>query len=251
MVSCIIPFHNEKGRVDQVIEVLLKTNSIDEIICVNDASTDDGEKELPAKYPSVKFINLKTNVGKSHAIKYGLNQSSGEYLLLMDADLQKLNHTEIDTIIQFMKKNQSLDMLLLKDLYPHWITQRIRHDIILSGKRILKAKDLHKVFSEINPQQYQIEIGINTYMTKHKKKVSFTTFSCKDTVKIDKIGLLPGTLSNLRMMISIITFPSFLGYVQQLLFFGHDEVRLSSENGLNKRILNVSNSASCRCDTRQ
>lgn len=228
MVSCIIPFHNEKGRIDQVIDILLKTNAIDEIICVNDASTDGGEKELLTKYPTVKLINLKINGGKSYAIKYGLNQSSGKYILLIDADLQKLKHTEIDTIIHFMKKNQSMDMLLLKDLYPHWFTRLIRHDIILSGKRIVRSKDLHNIFSEIDPQKYQVEIGINAYMIKHNKKVAFTRFSCKNTIKTDKIGFLPGTLSNLHMMISIIGFPSFLGYIQQLLFFGHDEVRLSS-----------------------
>lgn len=228
MASCIIPFHNEKDRIDLVLEVLTQSRNIDEIICVNDASTDGGEKNLLKKFPSIRLIHTKTNSGKSHAIKLGLEKAIGSYLLLMDADLLRLKHTEIDTIIAYMKKNPSVDMLLLKDSHPHWITKMTRHDIVLTGKRILKSKDMKHVFAEMKPKKYQIEVGINTYMVNHQKNVMHTQFSCSNTMKTDKIGFVPGTLSNLHMMISIVGFPSFLGYIQQLLFFGHDEVRLSS-----------------------
>ena len=87
MVSCIIPFHNENARIDFVLEVLTQSKNIDEIICVNDASTDGGEKNLLKKFPSIRLIHTKTNSGKSHAIKLGLDKAIGSYILLMDADL--------------------------------------------------------------------------------------------------------------------------------------------------------------------
>ncbi|MDP4011932.1 MAG: glycosyltransferase, partial [Candidatus Roizmanbacteria bacterium] len=115
MVSCIIPFYNENARIDLVLEVLTQSKNIDEIICVNDASTDGGEKNLLKKFSSIHLIHAKTNIGKSHAIKLGLDKAIGSYILLMDADLLKLKHAEIDTIIAYMKNHPSVDMLLLKD----------------------------------------------------------------------------------------------------------------------------------------
>ncbi|PJE61593.1 glycosyl transferase, partial [Candidatus Roizmanbacteria bacterium CG10_big_fil_rev_8_21_14_0_10_39_12] len=213
---------------DFVLEVLTQSKNIDEIICVNDASTDGGEKNLLKKFPSIRLIHTKTNSGKSHAIKLGLDKAIGSYILLMDADLLKLKHTEIDTIIAYMKNHPSVDMLLLKDSHPHWITKMTRHDIVLTGKRILKSKDLKQVFAEMKPKKYQIEVGINIYMVNHHKNVIHTQFSCSNTVKTDKIGFISGSLSNLRMLNSIVFFTSFWSYLRQIFLFGHDEVSLSS-----------------------
>lgn len=228
MVSCIIPFHNEKGRIGAVLDVLLKITRINEIICINDASTDGGEQIIIKNYKTVKLITSNNHQGKSHAIYRGLQKAKGTYIFLLDADLQKLKYKEIDAIIGYVTTHRKIDMLLLKDRYPHVITQMTRHDIILTGKRIVKTHDLKTVFKHYAPNEYQIEIAINTYMQDHNKNVSFVRFSSKNTIKTEKIGLIAGSLSNLKMMSTIVVYRSILNYFHQILFFGHDEVHLSS-----------------------
>ena len=65
-------------------------------------------------------------------------------------------------------------------------------------------------------------------MMDENKNVEYLRISSNDTVKSEKIGLIRGTFKNISMLTSIILFRGFFGYVSQVLFFGHDEVRLSS-----------------------
>lgn len=62
-----------------------------EIILVNDASPDNSWKEIVkqcAANPKVKGINLSRNFGQHHAISAGLRFASGEWVVVMDCDLQ-------------------------------------------------------------------------------------------------------------------------------------------------------------------
>jgi len=62
-----------------------------ELILVNDCSPDDSWqviRQLAADHAFIKGITLRRNVGQHNAIMAGLNHVSGEYVVLMDDDLQ-------------------------------------------------------------------------------------------------------------------------------------------------------------------
>ena len=64
-----------------------------EVIVVNDGSYDDSYKILEnLKSNTYKFkynlINLNKNYGKGYAVKQGVKESLGKYILLQDADLE-------------------------------------------------------------------------------------------------------------------------------------------------------------------
>jgi dolichol-phosphate mannosyltransferase len=64
-----------------------------EIILVNDCSPDDSwtkMKEICAKEPKVKGVNLSRNFGQHKAITAGLSKSTGEWIIVMDCDLQDM-----------------------------------------------------------------------------------------------------------------------------------------------------------------
>lgn len=91
-LSVIIPTYNEDKTVSKVIEKVKKTkiNNIEkEIIIVDDFSTDNTKsilKKLGDK--SLKIFYHNKNIGKGAAIRTGLENSTGDIILIQDADLE-------------------------------------------------------------------------------------------------------------------------------------------------------------------
>lgn len=96
LVSVIIPCYNEEvvlnlyyKEMDRVTGIL--SNYDFEMIFVNDGSKDNTLnilKQLAKEDERVKFISLSRNFGKESAMYAGLKNANGDYVVLMDADLQ-------------------------------------------------------------------------------------------------------------------------------------------------------------------
>ena len=67
-VSAIVPVFNEEKTVKVVVETLLASKLISEVICVNDGSTDKGLEILKSFGRKIKLIDLKRNHGKGFAL---------------------------------------------------------------------------------------------------------------------------------------------------------------------------------------
>ncbi len=91
-LSIIVPAFNEEKT---ILEILKKVNSVEisgvekEIIVIDDCSSDNTLKLLESN-PSLynKLVKLEFNSGKGAAVKKGLKEASGEYILFQDADLE-------------------------------------------------------------------------------------------------------------------------------------------------------------------
>ena len=89
--SVIVPFFNEEKTLQTAVLNLLKEDFASEIILVNDGSNDNSREialRLIEKYKNIKLVDSKTNKGKGHALKIGINKSQTKYIGVLDADLE-------------------------------------------------------------------------------------------------------------------------------------------------------------------
>jgi glycosyltransferase involved in cell wall biosynthesis len=96
LISVIVPCYNEQEAIPYFYEEMTRVEKMMpdydfEMIFVNDGSKDktiDIIHEYAAKDSQVKYIDFSRNFGKEAAIYAGLSNASGDYVAMMDADLQ-------------------------------------------------------------------------------------------------------------------------------------------------------------------
>ena len=87
-VSIMIPCYNEEATLGRCIDSCLRqTRSADQILFVNDSSTDRTAEILASYGDKISFVTTPKNTGnKSHAQEYGLQFVTGEIMLTTDGD---------------------------------------------------------------------------------------------------------------------------------------------------------------------
>ena len=94
-IAVVSPIYKGEKMLDELvsrIEAAIETFTQDyEIILVNDCSPDNSwskMKEICASDKKIKGINLSRNFGQHYAITAGLTESTGEWIVVLDCDLQ-------------------------------------------------------------------------------------------------------------------------------------------------------------------
>ncbi len=109
-ISIVIPVYNSETTIESLVEKLVDklVNYNLEIILVNDSSKDNSEKScinLYNRYEKiVKYYSLAKNVGEHNAVMAGLNQTTGDYAIIMDDDFQN-PVSEVIKLIEFSLSN--------------------------------------------------------------------------------------------------------------------------------------------------
>jgi glycosyltransferase involved in cell wall biosynthesis len=96
LISLVVPFYNEVDAVDRFFAATLRVlDRIEaarfEIVCVNDGSNDATLDRLIARTmqdPRIRVLDLTRNFGKEAAVTAGIDDATGDAVILIDADLQ-------------------------------------------------------------------------------------------------------------------------------------------------------------------
>jgi glycosyltransferase involved in cell wall biosynthesis len=209
-IAAILPAYNEEGNIAPVLQVLHDTEILDEILLVDDGSTDHTAgimHQAAAQDKRMQVIQHEKNQGKGQAIFTGWAATCAPILLLLDADLKNLTPGHLRDLLDPVIDHRA-DMTLglfigghLTTDLSHWITP------FLSGQRGLRS-DLMKQVSREAAAGYGFEVALSIaarqggYRTRNVPLKGMWHPSSE--IRPERGGFWPGFVWKLRMYRQII-----------------------------------------------
>ena len=192
-ISIIVPCFNEKNTIELIINKILEVKLENFEIVVVDDYSNDGSREIIDKLKinisNLKIIYNDRNYGKGRSIKNGIIESTGDIILIQDADLEYDPNDYQSLILPFLKYNADVvyGSRFIGGNGPkrlHFFWHTIANKILTILTNIftnLNMTDMetgYKVFKKKHIDPYKLEqnsFGIEPELTLKlaKKKVKF------------------------------------------------------------------------------
>lgn len=173
MVSILIPAYNEEKRIGNTLQFLIDSKIIDEIIVIDDGSSDHTAKKA-GEY-GVVVSRLGKNMGKGWALRHGIKQAKGNIIGFLDADveessieIEKLIKPVIEgdydvTIAKFPPPKKKGGFGFVKQLAQKGIYFYTKKTISssLSGQRVFIRKVLEEIILPIGGYGVEVDMTID------------------------------------------------------------------------------------------
>ena len=131
LISIVILNYNAGKLLDECINSIDKTEKVNfEIILVDNASTDKTYRECVQKFPNVKLIENKKNLGYCEGNNIGIRATKGEFVVILNPDTI-VNPNWLHELIQAYHKNG-------EGIYQPKILATTDHDMLLSSGQFIQ-----------------------------------------------------------------------------------------------------------------
>ena len=256
-IDIVIPVYNSESCLLELSKQLSEKleNISHRIIYVNDNSSDNSWtllKQITKNTNNVIAINLAKNFGQDCAIMAGLSHTDGDYIVIMDDDLQ---HDPaaipllLDNIIKskshaiyasFKQKKQSK----IKN-FGSWLNDKVAnivlkkpHDIYLSPFKILKKSLVDKIIQYDGPYPYidglifRYTTNITQVLVSHHKRFSGkSNYSIAKSISVWLRVLTNFSVIPLRISTYVGIFSSLIGFLLGILFIALHFLGIDSPEG--------------------
>lgn len=213
-VSIIIPVFNEKDTLKLILEKIESSsfaNLEKELIFVDDKSTDGSSEILKGFETKYKVVYHEKNQGKGAAIRTAIQHTTGDYIVIQDADLEYspedydkllpfLINDEADVVYgsRFKNKENRKNFLLKSRLANEFLTFLTN---LLYGTKLTDMETCYKAFKSeylkkinIKSERFNFEPEITAKLAKQKLrfKEAAISYNGRDYAEGKKIGWRDG-----------------------------------------------------------
>ena len=214
-LSVIVPAWNEAARIGAVLSVAAGHPQIDEVLVVDDGSTD-GTAKVAAAIPGVTVIRQPQNGGKTRALVAGIAAARFSHLIFLDADLTGLTPTDLTALARPVREGRADVSISLRGNAPG-LWRRIGLDYI-SGERVMARSHLPPDLSDLTRLPgFGFEVALNRRWIAEGVRLAVVPWpGVASPLKSAKQGLWAGMKSDARMMRDIFRTVSPLQALQQI-----------------------------------
>jgi glycosyltransferase involved in cell wall biosynthesis len=170
--SVVIPIYNEQATVGDLVETLLACDLVDEVVCVDDGSTDASREILRSFGSRIALVELPENRGKGGALAEGIWRANGTIVVFVDADLTNLAEDHLRTLLTPLRDGTaraSLGFFPGQSGYSRFIA-RITGPRF-TGERAYYRRDLLAHVPRIAGTRFGVEVYLNRLFAEHETVV--------------------------------------------------------------------------------
>ncbi len=223
-IAAILPCFNEGPCITDSLTTILNSKHLDEIIVINDGSTDDSLAKLKKFGNKIRLLVNSINLGKSDAVFRGIQSTNTNYVFLIDTDLSRLTSELIDKAIQTGINSQSDLLLVPVDGSSKIFTKTLGIDLVLTGQRLIKRSKLSP-YPPPAGLRYGLEMYINILADTNQWKISVydpPNFIRPVTpVKFLKGNVFEGLKNDLTMTTQVLKTGGILRYLKYYYKYNH------------------------------
>lgn len=157
-VAAIIPAYNEAATVGEVAQVAARARSVDEVIVVDNCSTDD--TSAVAEAAGARVLRCEEQ-GKGQAMRTGVAATDAEIICFLDADLLHLGPHHIDALVDPIVEGSVGMTLGLFDRGPELNPIFLNALPRLTGQRAMR-RELFESLDLADIRGYKVEAALNS-----------------------------------------------------------------------------------------
>jgi glycosyltransferase involved in cell wall biosynthesis len=201
-VSAIIAAYNEQDTIASVVRAVEGHPLVDEIIVVDDGSTD--ATSARAQETSARVITLEANQGKAGAMSAGVRAALNDTILFLDADILGLTHEMITLTVTPVLTGKCGMFVAIRARRSYWMNRLLYFIPVLGGERAL-TRQIWRNVPRTYRKGFQIEIALNYYTKKSGSRMGFGVMpGLSQVIKEKKRGFWLGLWQRIKMCAEVL-----------------------------------------------